>query len=89
MTALLRDKITLIWTGLVLATLLSWWLGTDHGTSNHQVATVGVMLVAFAKVRFVGMHFMDLRDAPIPLRLIFDAYVLIVGTAIIGTYLFF
>lgn len=40
---------------------------------NH-LATVLVLLVAFVKVRVVGLYFMELRDAPLPPKLIFEGY---------------
>ena len=84
---LLRNRITLVWGLLVGATALSWWLGTDHGVDDQKLAAVAVLLVAFVKVRFVGMYFMELRNAPIPLRLIFEGWCIVVCAGVIGMYL--
>jgi hypothetical protein len=46
------------------------------------------MLVAFIKVRFVGLYFMELRDAPHVLRGLFEGYCLVVCAMILGFYLF-
>ena len=35
---LLRSSITVVWLVLIVATLTSWWLGTDHGFSNEDLA---------------------------------------------------
>ncbi len=73
---LLRSRITLVWLLLIGLTLLSWWLGTNHGlgADRHTAAAIVVMVVAFAKVRLVGRYFMELRDAPRPLLLVFELY---------------
>ena len=44
------------------------------------------MLVAFIKVRLVGLHFMELRSAPLALRTLFEAYVVVVFTVVIVMY---
>lgn len=86
LTTLLKSRIGLVWLGLVLATLVSWKVGSDHGI-HAQLATIIVLLVAFLKVRFVGLYFMELREAPLPLRLIFETYVVVVCAVLITLYL--
>ncbi|HWF54201.1 MAG TPA: cytochrome C oxidase subunit IV family protein [Solirubrobacteraceae bacterium] len=86
MTALLKSRVSLVWLGLIIATLISWRIGTDHGVHAHLATTI-VLLVAFVKVRFVGLYFMELRDAPLPLRGIFEGYCLVVCTTLIVLYL--
>jgi len=86
---LLRTKATPVWGVLIAATIVSWWLGTDHGlgSDDHQVASTLILLVAFIKVRFIGLYFMDLRDAPIVLRALFEGYCIAVCTLVLGMYL--
>jgi heme/copper-type cytochrome/quinol oxidase subunit 4 len=84
---LLRSPISAIWGVLIAATLTSWWLGTDHGVSSKETASVLILLVAFVKVRFVGLYFMELRHAPLPLRLIFEGWCAVVSTTVIVMYL--
>ena len=84
---LLRSRITAIWGLLIALTLLSWWLGTDHGVSSEQTASVLVLLVAFFKVRLVGLYFMELRTAPLPLRALFEGWCSVVATTVIVMYL--
>ena len=84
--SLIRQPPTFVWLGLMLVTGVSWWLGTDHG-ANHKLATIVVMVVAFTKVRFVGMYFMELRHAPLPLKLIFQGWCVVVCSVIIVMYL--
>ncbi len=85
-TKALSGRIVAVWGILILATLLSWCLGADHGIANHRIATALVMIVAFIKVRIVGFYFMELRDAPIQLRAMYDGYCVMAGSAILGLY---
>ena len=88
MPALARNVVTPVWVGLMLATALSWWLGTDHGLGdNRSLTTALILLVAFIKVRFVGSYFMELRHAPTLLKRAFDAWVVVVCAAVVGIYL--
>jgi hypothetical protein len=84
-SSLLKSRASLVWLGLVAATLVSWRIGTDHGM-RASLATVAVLLVAFVKVRFVGAYFMELRLAPTPLRLAFEAYCLVACTVLLVMY---
>jgi caa(3)-type oxidase subunit IV len=85
-TTLLKSRISIVWLVLIAATLISWKVGTDHGVHAH-LATVIVLLVAFIKVRLVGLYFMELRESPLPLRLIFEGYCVVVCTTLIIMYL--
>lgn len=69
---LLRSRAGLTWLLLVAATVVSWAVGAEHGTGS-MVAVV-VLAIAAIKVRLVGLDFMELRHAPIPLRVTFECY---------------
>ncbi len=85
---LIRSTASAVWLFLVAATVLSWALGTDHGfVSDHLTASVIILVVAFVKVRFVGLYFMELKDAPVPLRLLLEAWCLVVCGLAIGFFL--
>lgn len=87
--ALLRHPATAVWLLLVFATGLSWWFGTDHGghADQHPLrTTAGLLLIAFIKVRFVILHFMEVRTAPLLIRLIGETWVIAVCAAILGVY---
>jgi hypothetical protein len=86
LTSLLKTRITVVWLGLIVATLISWRIGTDHGL-HASLATAVVLVVAFVKVRFVGVYFMELRGAPVWLRSVFEGYCLVVCTVLIAMYL--
>ena len=70
---------------LVLATLSSWLLGIEGRASTP----IGCAIVAIAliKVRLVGLHFMELRNAPAALRGAFEVYVVVTGALLLALYL--
>lgn len=83
---LLRRPATLVWIVLMVATIVTTW-GLSKDAFAAKFATVSIMLIAAFKVRLVLLHFMELRHAPIPLRLVFEAWVLVATAAILGIYL--
>ena len=83
---LLKNRISLIWLVLIAATLISWWIGTDDA-AKPQLGTAVVLVVVLIKVRLIGLYFMELRDAPLPLRVLFEGYCLIVCTTLLVMYL--
>jgi hypothetical protein len=89
MRSVVRTRATGVWFILVIATTVSWMLGTDHGLGNHshRFASVVILMVALFKVRLVGLYFMELRDAPLPLRGLFEGYCVVVCGLTIGMYL--
>jgi hypothetical protein len=84
MDAMPVSRITWVWFGLILATGLSWQFGHGFGFGEKfHYATVAILIITFIKVRFVFLDFMELRTAPLSLRLAFEAWaVLVCGTLI-------
>jgi hypothetical protein len=84
MAYLLRSRATALWLVLVSLTFLSleFLQGLTFG-GNRRAGAVAVVIVAFTKVRLVGLDYMELRTAPPLLRYIFEAWILIVMLAII------
>ena len=83
--SLLRARSTFVWLALVAVTIVSWAVGADHGVGSG-VAVV-VLALALIKVRFVGLDFMELRNAPLLLRGAFEAYCIILWMVLAGMYL--
>lgn len=84
--ALIKRPGFVVWLFLTAATIVTTWaLAKD----NFDVtwSTVAIMVIAAVKVRFVLLHFMELKHAPIPLRLVFEAWVVIVTAVVLGFYL--
>lgn len=80
-------RTTWVWAALVLATVLSWGLGHAPGPGRHPVqVTAAVLLIAWLKVRCVFLDFMELRRAPLPLRLAVEAWALLVCGAVAVLY---
>jgi hypothetical protein len=69
-------RLSAVWAVLVAATLVSWSLGGGHGAA--------VVAIAFWKVRLVGLYFMELRTAPVPLRVVFEGWVVVTGGVLIA-----
>lgn len=81
-----RNRAGLSWLVLVAATLVSFALGADHGTGSVMV--VVVLAIAAIKVRLVGLDFMELRNAPVLLRVAFEGYCVALWAMLSGLYLF-
>ena len=79
---LLRTRTTAVWLLLTAATVLSWALGAHHGLA------IAILVIAFVKIRFVGRYFMELRDAPLALRAVFETYCLAVLLTLSAMYVF-
>ena len=85
MLSLIPVRARLSWLILVVATCASWALGAEHGTGS--VVVVAVLGIAAVKVRLVGLDFMELRHAPIPLRAVFEIYCVALWALLSGLYL--
>jgi Prokaryotic Cytochrome C oxidase subunit IV len=83
---LLRQPVSIVWAALMLATCASTWLLSKNSVTP-EVATVAILLIAAVKVRLVMRHFMEVRLAPLALRLICDGWLLAVTALIVTVYL--
>ena len=75
---------------LCAVTAISWWLGARNGaaaTSLDAHVTIGVLLIAAAKVRIIIMEFMEARHAPRLLRRLIDAWLALLISALLTVYL--
>jgi len=85
---MLRQSSTAIWGLLMLATIASWWLGTDHGfIGGPQIATAAVLVIAFVKVAMVTSNFMEVASAPRALQVAVHGWTVIVCTALVALFL--
>lgn len=83
---LLRQPVSIVWAALMLATCASTWLLSKNSVTP-EVATVAIVLVAAVKVRLVIGYFMEVRRAPLSLRLVCDVWLLAVTALIVTVYL--
>ena len=81
--SVLRERVTWVWLGLMLATCATTW-GLSKNLFSPAVAVVGNFLIAAVKVRYVMLDFMELRYAPIPVRVAFQAWPVAVAAMILG-----
>lgn len=81
-----RSRAGVSWLLLIGATLLSFALGAEHVVGSAVV--VVVFAIAAIKVKLIGLDFMELRCAPIPLRVAFESYCLVLWGVLSGLYLF-
>jgi heme/copper-type cytochrome/quinol oxidase subunit 4 len=79
----LRQRATVVWIGLVLATCASTWVLSLEAFSP-AVAVLGIFVIAAVKVWFVMQDFMELRTAPTGVRVVFGLWILIVTAVILG-----
>ncbi|CAN5636505.1 hypothetical protein BH11ACT6_BH11ACT6_15390 [soil metagenome] len=83
---LVRNRAGVSWLLLVAATLASSIVGAEHGTGS--LVAVVVLAIAAVKIRLVGLDFMELRHAPIPLRVAFEVYCVVLWAGLSGLYVF-
>ncbi len=81
-------RITWVWLGLLAATALSWEFGHGSLPGDPRNAGVMVLAIAFLKIRFVIQDFMELRHAPLGMRVAGEAWVIGVGGTLIALYRF-
>ena len=80
-----RAHATAVWLVLVLATSVAWWL-VEHDSVPARVATTAALVIGALKARLVFLHFMELRAAPLPWYLLFEAWVLLCTGTILWGY---
>jgi heme/copper-type cytochrome/quinol oxidase subunit 4 len=76
----------IVWAALVVFTVASFALGGEHLIDNKTLAAALVIGIGAVKVRLVGMHFMELRAAPVALRAAFEAYCVGLFVVLMGIY---
>lgn len=85
-TPLKLDRTAIVWLTLLMATVLTGFLGFD---AHAYRAAIGVLLlcVAFFKVRLVVIHFMEVRTAPLTLRILAEAHMCVLLGILLTIYL--
>jgi hypothetical protein len=79
-----------VWLVLSSMTLAYVWL--DHSADDDgmlrasTVVTVTAIVIALVKMRIIFREFMEVRHAPALLRRLTDAWVLIIGACLLGSY---
>jgi heme/copper-type cytochrome/quinol oxidase subunit 4 len=81
--SILRQRVTMVWLGLMLLTCVTTW-GLSKDLLSPVVAVIGIFVIAAVKVSYVMLDFMELRDAPIPIRVAFQSWPVAVAAMILG-----
>lgn len=81
--SVLRERVTKVWLGLMLATCVTTWV-LSKDLFSLDVAMVGTFVIAAVKVSYVMLDFMELRCAPLPVRFAFQAWPVVVTMVILG-----
>lgn len=77
-------RAVVVWLVLVALTVTNPLLGSEGAGSHWAVA---ILTIAVVKVRFVGLDFMELRSAPTAMRLVFEAYCLVLWAVLAACFL--
>jgi hypothetical protein len=78
-----RERVTWVWLGLMALTCFTTW-GLSKDLFSPAVSVVGIFLIAAVKVSYVMLDFMELRYAPLPVRVAFQAWPVVVAVMILG-----
>jgi len=80
----------IVWLVLSLMTFAYIWLddrADDAGLLRPStLVTVSAIVIALIKLRIIFREFMEVRHAPALLRRLTDAWVVIVGVCLLGSY---
>lgn len=83
-----NKRLLVVW--LVLATLTLGYLVIDHSVGGSvkadAVVTSSVIVIALIKVRIIFREFMEVRNAPVLLCRLTDAWVIVMAAALLGCY---
>lgn len=86
-----KKRLPFVW--LVLAALTVAYLWIDHSSQDQAgslkasaVVTSSVIVIALVKVRIIVREFMEVREAPVLLCRLTDAWLVLIGVALLGCY---
>ncbi len=83
-----NKRLLCVWVVLALLTLTYLWIDHSAGGSlkANAVVTSSVVVIALVKVRIIFREFMEVRDAPVLLCRLTDAWVLLIAAVLLGSY---
>jgi len=84
-----QSRLVIAWSVLCAITLLAWWIGAHHREGSLQpdpVVGLSAMAITVIKVRVIIREFMDVRHAPVQLKYVTDAWLIVFITAMVIAY---
>jgi hypothetical protein len=83
-----NKRLLVVW--LILASFTLSYVWVDHALTGSPrpsaVVTSSVIAIALVKVRIIFREFMEVHQAPVLLRRLTDAWVLLMAASLLGTY---
>ncbi|KKC05120.1 cytochrome C oxidase subunit IV family protein [Mycobacterium nebraskense] len=83
-----NKRLLIVW--LILASLTLAYLWIDHSVGgslkSSAVVTSSVIVIALVKVRIIFREFMEVRNAPVLLCRLTDAWVVLMAVALLSCY---
>jgi hypothetical protein len=89
-TTAFSKRLLFVW--LLLSSLTIGYLWLDHSADHDGLllpsaaVTVSVIVIALVKVRIIFREFMEVRQAPVVLRRLTDAWVIVMAVFLLGSY---
>jgi hypothetical protein len=89
-SATFNKRLLFVWLILTSMTLAYVWI--DHTADQNgtlrasTVVTVSAIVIALIKVRIIFREFMEVRHAPAVLCRLTDAWVVLIGACLLGSY---
>lgn len=83
-----NKRLLYVWVILAALTLAYLWLDRSGGGAlrSSAVVTSSVIVIALVKVRIIFREFMEVRDAPVLLCRLTDAWVVLIAAVLLGSY---
>ncbi len=73
-----------VWLILLTLTISSYLLAEDFATRGGLVIMAGLFAFAFIKARLIIRHFMEVKHAPLALRIAFDVWAVVGFCSLVG-----
>jgi Prokaryotic Cytochrome C oxidase subunit IV len=83
-----NKRLMVVWLILASFTLAYLWIDHSVGGSlrSSAVVTSSVIVIALIKVRIIFREFMEVRQAPVLLCRLTDAWVILIAVGLLGSY---
>ena len=78
----ISKRLTVFWLVLVVVSVLSF----ESSLFGSKAAGAIVIVIGLLKAWIVGSEFMEIRNAPLVLRALFGAWLVVLGAALLGVF---